>query len=150
MAKRAEMDWSIVIGTSPEEVFDYLVDVNRHHEWAHGDFRVEDVSDTPLKAGSTWTSYGFQPPKSPDHRNDVTVTALERPTRFAFTALDKGEEYLTSYTLVPDGAGTRLERTMDIPKPGGAAGLAFGGIVKTIIKPGVQKTLETFKSNLEG
>ena len=51
--------------------------------------------------------------------------------------------------LTPEGGGTRLERHQDIPKPGGAAGLAFGGVVKAFIKPGVQQTLETLKSNVE-
>jgi uncharacterized protein YndB with AHSA1/START domain len=150
MGKRAELDWTIVVDKSADEVFDYLVDIDRHHEWSTGDFRVEDVSERPLAVGTTWTSYGFQPPKEQDHRNEVTVTELVRPSRFAFTALDGGEEYRTTYVLTPEGAGTKVERHMDIPKPGGAAGLAFGGVVKAFIKPGVQKTLETFKANVEG
>lgn len=150
MGKRAELDWEIVVEKPAEAVFDYLVDVDRHHEWSTGAFRVEDVSERPLAVGATWTSYGFQPPKEQDHRNEVTVTELVRPSRFAFTAFDDGEEYRTTYVLTPEGSWTKIERHMDIPKPGGAAGLAFAGVVKAFIKPGVQKTLETFKANVEG
>lgn len=150
MGKRAELDWTIVIDKPVEEVFDYLVDIDRHHEWSAGPFRVEEVSERPLAAGTTWTSFGFQPPNEQDHRNEVTVTELVRPSRFAVTAVDDGEEYRTTYVLAPEGSGTRLERHMDIPKPGGAAGLAFAGVVKAFIKPGVQKTLEMFKANVEG
>jgi len=149
MGKRVELEWSIGIDKAPEEVFDYLVDLGRHHEWAHGDFRVENVSDTPLEVGSTWTTYALKPPSTPGHRTDTTVTALERPTRFAITVLDDGEEHYTTYVLTPDGAGTLLRQTLDLPKPGGAVGLAFNKMIKPHIESGVGKTLEVFKAGAE-
>jgi uncharacterized protein YndB with AHSA1/START domain len=150
VSKRVVMDWEIVVDKSPEEVFEYLTDIARHHEWASGDFRVEDVSDLPLRVGSSWTSYGFQPPGSKDHRNDVTVTELVPSSRFVFVAADGGEDYINTWVLTPEGSSTKVERTMDVPKPGGPMGVAFGSIVKTVIKPGVQKGMDKFKANIEG
>jgi uncharacterized protein YndB with AHSA1/START domain len=149
MSKRVVMDWTITVDRPADEVFAYLADIERHHEWASGEFRVEDLSEGPLAVGSTWTSYGFQPPNHKDHRNDVTVTELVSPSRLVFVAKDGGEDFVSTFDLTSVGDGTRVDRILDVPKPGGAMGLAFGGIVKTIIKPGVQKTMETFKSNIE-
>ena len=150
MGKRVVMDWTVVVDKAPDEVFEYLVDISRHHEWSSGDFRIEDVSDLPLRVGSTWTSFGFQPPNSKDHRNEVTVTELVPSSRFVFVAADKGEDFVNTWVLTPEGSGTKVERTMDVPKPGGAMGVAFSSIVKTVIKPGVQKGMDKFKANIEG
>jgi len=150
MAKRVTADWTVVVDRPVEQVFDYLTDISRHHEWASGEFRIENLTEGPLAVGSTWTSYGFQPPNSKDHRNDVTVTELVRPSRFAFAAADRGDETINSYVLTAEGSGTRVERTMDFPKPGGPMGLAFPGLLKGVIKPGIQKTMEVFKANIEG
>jgi uncharacterized membrane protein len=79
------------------------------------------------------------------------VTEFDRPSRFVFVAKDdKGDEFVNTYVLTAEGSSTRMDRTMEFPKPGGAAGMAFPTILKTVIKPSMQKTLETFKSNVEG
>lgn len=150
MAKRLTADWTVLVDRPPADVFAYLTDVERHHEWSSGDFRVEDLSPGPMAVGTSWTSYGFQPPSTKDNRNDVVVTEYVPSSRFVFVARDdKKDEFVNTWVLSPEGDGTRVDRTMDFPKPGGAAGLAFPAILKSVVKPGIQKTMDTFKANLE-
>ncbi len=66
------------------------------------------------------------------------------------TATDRGEQFMHTFTLSPAGSGTRLERAVDMPRPGGAVGVLFPLIVTFLIKPDVSRGLGRLKANLEG
>jgi uncharacterized protein YndB with AHSA1/START domain len=149
VAKVITIENSIVVDSTPEQVFAYLTDLDRQHEWSPGDFRVENLSDPELKVGTTWTSYGFQPPNTHDHRNDATVTEYVPGERFAFDVIDGSDTHQYSYTLTAVDGGTQLDRVMEMPKPGGPQGIAVEGVAKMIIKPGMQKNLEKLKKHVE-
>ena len=51
--------------------------------------RVEGAPETPVRAGTRYTSFGWLP-HDRDHRNDVRATAVEPPTALAPTATDSG------------------------------------------------------------
>ena len=120
MTGRAKTQVHIVIDRKPEDVFAYLADVQKHNDWSPKAYRVEGL-DGPVKLGTTFTSYGWVP-KDADHRNDVEVTAFEPSTRIEFTGREKGEDFVNTYVLIPEGNATRIDRTLDFPKPSG-----FGG-----------------------
>ncbi len=148
MTSRAVATCTVTVARRPDEVFAYLCDANRHGEWSPKAYRVEGLTDTPIRMGTTWTSYGWVP-RDPQHRNEVEVTDLSAPTRLRLVSIESGEEFINTFTLTPEGPGTRVERVMDLPRPGGMLGAVFPLLMKGLVKPGVQKGLTMLKTNLE-
>ena len=148
MGKRAKAQLSVDVKRTPDEVFAYLADVRRHAEWSPKAYRVEGI-EGPIEMGSTFTSYGWVP-KDADHRNDVEVTVFEPSRRIQFTAREKGESFLNTYELrAAVGGGTRIDRTVDMPTPDGAAGMFFPLILGGFIKPATNKGMKMLKAKLE-
>jgi uncharacterized protein YndB with AHSA1/START domain len=127
----------------PEQVFAHLVDLERH-EWSPGDYRVEDCSHAELEVGATWTAYGFRPPSTPDCRTEATVEELVPGERLTLVTQSDDGEQRYAYELTPEKGGTRVDREMQMPRPGGAQGFAVDRVAKLIIKPAMQKHLEEF------
>lgn len=147
MSGRAKAQLSVLVSRKPDEVFAYLADVHKHAEWSPKAYRVEGI-DGPVQLGSTFTSYGWVP-RDADHRNDVEVTAFEPSRKIEFTGREKGENFLNTYVLTPQGDATRIDRTIDMPKPDGVGGVLFPLILGGFIKPATNKGLKMLKANLE-
>ena len=54
------------------------------------------------------------------------------------------------FMVTADRAGSRVERVMEVQRPGGVVGLVFPLIAMVLIRPDVAKGLARLKSNLEG
>jgi uncharacterized protein YndB with AHSA1/START domain len=146
-----EATWTVTVDRSPDEVFAYLIDFSKHAEWSPKPYSVEALTDGPVRVGSRFHSKGYIP-REPNHENDVEVTKLEPPTRFSFVAKEPrdGPTITTDFVLTPHGnGGTRIDRTMNFPKPAGFPGLIFPAIMAMVIKPGVGKGMGMLKSRLE-
>lgn len=147
MAGRSTSSQSVSINRSPAEVFAYLSDVSKHAEWSPKPYRVEGTSG-PVKTGDTFASVG-QIPGDKNHRNEVTVTECSAPTRLVLDAEEKGQHFVNTFELQPQGDGTLLTRTMDAPKPPFPLSVLMPLILVAVIKPDVQKGLNNLKANLE-
>lgn len=148
MSRRAEVSKSVVVNKPAEVVFDYLVDIAKHPEWSPKPLRIEEMSG-PVAPGMTWASYGFIPGPKKEHRNDVEVTVVERPTKFAFVATEQGEKFVNTFTLTPEGNGTKVTRHLDIPVPPGVLGVLFPLISAMVVNPGVAKNMAMFKQRAD-
>lgn len=147
MAERIEMTFSTTINRPPDVVFDYLRDVSKHSEWSPKPFRVEG-SPGLVNAGDTFSSVGTIPGDK-NHRNDVTVTECAAPRRLVLDAMEKDEHFINTFELEPDGAGTRLTRVVDAPRPTFPLSMLFPLIKAVIIQPDVNKGLRNLKEVLE-
>jgi uncharacterized protein YndB with AHSA1/START domain len=146
---RATATASVEVGKPPAEVFAYLCQVSRHGEWSPRAYRVEGIeAGVPLQQGTRYTSFGWVP-RDPDHRNDVEVSEVTAPTRLVLTATDGGEQFISTFTVTPSGTGCRVQRVLDMPRPGGLIGLVFPLILAALVKPDVAKGLGRLKTNLE-
>ena len=109
--------FKIEIDAPPERVFDYLADVRRHTEWANpkAKMKAEQTAGDGPGADATYHTQGIFVNKPVSA--DLTVTAFERPRRFAIRS-DQHQEgkkevwYLNDYTLQPRGAGTEVTKHM--------------------------------------
>ncbi len=150
MVRRSAVTSSVHVERPPAEVFDYLADVARHGEWSPKPFGVEGVAIGHLvTAGKRFTSFGWLPGDK-DHRNDVEATAVDAPNRLVLTSTDKGQVAVNTFTVAPDGDGSRVERVMDVQRPGGVVGALFPVIAALVIRPDVAKGLARLKSKVEG
>ena len=145
---RITATWTLAVNKPNADVFSYLADVRKHSEWSPKPYRIEGLSEGPVGKGTTFTSYGWIP-KHPDNRNDVELTEYEPPSRLQFTSREKGQEFYNTYELSAEGSGTRVKRTMDMPKPPGFQGLVLPLFVAGFIKPAVMKGMRMMKANLE-
>jgi len=105
----AKAQYDVLIGRSPQDVFDYITRVETYAEWQRkgGIQKVDRLTGGPIGVGSQ-----FRMDRSMGGRTaaiDCTVTAFEPGKRFDFTSVDtSGFRGVLSTTLAPDGAGTRL------------------------------------------
>src|SRR5258708_3464800 len=143
------MTWTISVERAPAEIFDYLVDFARHGEWSPRPFAIEPLSDGPLTVGSRFRSSGSLPRDWRKYSNDVEVTAIEKPSHLAFAATERARVMRKEHTLVfknefvltPVESGTRIERRLETPTPGGVLGFVLLILSRYIIQPGVQKSM---------
>lgn len=146
MGKRAQATWTAKSSKSPEAVFDYLADFTKHPEWSPKPYRVEGAPTVATK-GATFTSWGWIPGDK-EHQNEVEITEVVAPRRLSWVGRDKGEDFINTFVLTPDGTDTRIEKTMDMPVPGGFVGVLFPVIMKLVVKPGVQKGMNLLEQRL--
>lgn len=139
---------SVAVDRPAEQVFAYLADVTRHPEWSPKPLRVEGAAAGPAAVGSRFTSVGSVP-GDPEHRNDVEVTACDAPARLELVADDPAGRFVNEFAVVPTGSGCRVERTMDLPRPGGVVGLLFPLLVRGFVRPDMTKGLRMLRANVE-
>lgn len=145
---RIQVTAAVDVDRPPAEVFGYLADVARHGEWSPKPLRIEGVAAGPAVAGTTFTSYGWVPGDG-DHRNDNEVTRSEAPSRLELVSMDGTSRFTSVFTVGPRGAGSRVERVLDMPRPGGLLGVVFPLISRFVIRPDVAKGLAMLKTNVE-
>jgi uncharacterized protein YndB with AHSA1/START domain len=148
VSKRLTETFTVTVDRPAADVFAYVSDVSKHAEWSPTPYRVEEVSDPTFATGTTFASYGVSR-QGPDHKNDVVVTANEPNTRFVLTSTDDGDTYVNTFTFTEQDGSTTVEKVLDMPKPGGPAGLAFPAIFKQAIAPRIQEGMDTLKAKLE-
>ena len=148
MSDRIVETFSVVINKPAEAVFAVISDVNNHAQWANGAYRIEDVSDPNFATGATFTSYGVSR-DSDNKRNDVTVMTNEPHSLFALSSLEDGDEYINTFSLTPEGEGMKVDKVIDMPKPGGPMGMMFAGIFKSVIAPRIAEGMDKMKEVVE-
>ena len=146
MSQRSVDRFVTTIDRPPDVVFAYLSDVSRHGEWSPKPFRVEGSSG-PVAAGDHFTSVGSVPGDR-NHRNDVTVVECAG-RRLVLDSSDRGEHFVNTFEVEADGAGSRVTRTVDAPKPSFPLSVVFPLIMAAVIRPDVHKGLANLKDVLE-
>jgi uncharacterized protein YndB with AHSA1/START domain len=146
---RMTASWSVDIKRGADEVFDYLADFSRHGEWSPKPFRTEDLPSGSASPGLTFVSYGAIPGDK-EHRNEVNVTEVQRPTRLVFSSTEpNGEVFVNTFTVTSRDGGSHVEREWDFPKPSGVMGVMFPVFMRAYVRPQVQKGLDKLKQVLE-
>ena len=72
-----------------------------------------------------------------------------RRARSSSPAARRARTSCNTYVLTPQGGGTRIDRTLDFPKPDGIGGVFFPLVLGGFIKPATNKGMKMLKANLE-
>jgi carbon monoxide dehydrogenase subunit G len=109
---------SVQINQSPEEVFDYLVDLRNELQWNPGVQSMEKVSDGPIEVGTKFLAKWKQ-----SQLIEVECIRFERPHRWAYS---NGGPLTVVFeiTLTSQGSGTLLASRFDV-RPRGLMRLFF-------------------------
>ena len=147
MSGRIKAQLSTVVNRPPEDVFAYLADVSKHAEWSPKAYRVEGL-DGPVRLGHDVHVVRLGPEgRRPSQRR--RGHGVRRARTIEFTGREKGEDFLNTYVLTAQGSGTRIDRTLDFPKPDGIGGAFFPLVLGGFIKPATNKGMKMLKANLE-
>lgn len=77
------------------------------------------------------------------------IARAQPPARFAFTAYEKSQPFKHKFILTAAPEGTKVERTVDSPEPTGFLRVIYPILWPVVIKPGVQRDLESFMARCE-
>ena len=148
----AHITRSIEIDTSPEEIFDYITDLDRLTEWATIVKETRDLGDRPIQQGTTF-SQTVKAAGSVEIDCDWHVKQLERPrhVHYEATAPDGGEMQMSQTVTRLDDGRSKVEIDLDYEVPGGI----LGQIADKLIFEGQNEkeadtSLENLKRILEG
>jgi len=137
----AVIESSTLIKRSPEDVFDYLVDLRNELEWNPGVVSMEKLTDGPIGVGTRYLAKWKQ-----SQRIEVECVAFDRPHRWAYT--NGGPVSVTfTVTLTPYQTGTRLVARFDA-RPRGWMRLVFP-VFMLVMKRQERANMVNIRRNLE-
>lgn len=142
----ATMESQVQISASPEEVFAYLSDLEKHPEWSHS-LEVKKTSEGQVGVGASYRSKG----KNFGITASETVEVTEhRPNeRFAWrTTGAMGMKFGWSFKLTPREGGTLLIERFE--PPGGLVGSLINLATGSSTRKAMQEGLGRIKVRLEG
>ena len=139
---------SIEINRSPEDVFAYLDDVERHGEWQDQIVAVERQSDGPLGVGSRVRETRRVP--GGDRSMTYEVTEHNPPRQSSFRVVDGPVRAVGTISIEPVGDGSRSRLTIAIDFKGhGLAGRVLLPVAKGQARKQIPKDQAKLKDVLE-
>ena len=137
----AVIENSVQIDRSPEDVFDYLVDLRNELEWNPGVESMEKLTDGAIGVGTEYLARWNQ-----SSLIEVECVRFERPYRWAYT--NGGPISVTfEVTLTPQGTGTLLASHFEA-HPHGLMKLFFPVLLQSL-KRGEKQNMQHIKHALE-
>ena len=143
--------WTVRIEASPDKVWPLVADVGRHAEWSPKPYRMEWTAGEPNAVGSSFRSVGWLP-NDKNHQMRGKVTVNEPQSRFEVSSSDDGTsatQWTNRYDLTSDGTSTTVVKTMSGPPGKGFGKMVFAIVFPLIVRPGVQKGMDTLKARAE-
>jgi uncharacterized protein YndB with AHSA1/START domain len=140
--------WTVTIDASPENVWPWVGNLEKHADWSPRPYRVEWVSGEPNAVGSTFRSFG-RVPNDKDHAMEGRVSVSEPLKVFEVTTHDDKQQWTNRFELAPSGAGTTVTKTMEGPESFLLKAMYEVALV-LFVRRAVQKGLDMLKARAEG
>lgn len=133
---------SRTIQASAEEVFDASTDIHSWAEVVPAITQIEPLTEGPVGVGTRFRETRVMWGR--EATEEMEFLEFERPGRYVLGAESHGCRYRTTFTLTPDGSGTKLEMNFD------GEPLTFGAKVMTfLMKPMMKKMGDMCAKDLE-
>ncbi|MDP9304406.1 MAG: SRPBCC family protein [Actinomycetota bacterium] len=144
----APISESIEIDRTPDDVFAYLDEVERHGEWQEQIVAVEPQDDGPLRVGSRVKETRRVP--GGDRTMTYEVTEHNPPRQSSFRVLDGPVRADGTISIEPIGDGSRSRLTITIDFTGhGLAGKVLLPVARTQARKQIPKDQARMKELLE-
>ena len=144
----SRVEREIEIGRAPAEVHALLMDPDRLGEWVSIHRAVKDVSDRPLRKGSTLRQTLHL--GGTDFDVAWTVVEDEAPSRVRWEGKGPARSKASAeYELEAVSGGTRFSYANEFKLPGGPLGAVAARMVSGASERETEKTLENLKRVLE-
>ncbi len=140
------LESEVQISASPEEVFAYLSDLEKHPEWSHC-MEIEKTSEGPAGVGASYRSKGKN--FGITANETVEVTEHQPNERFGWrTTGAMGMKFGWSFELSPQEGGTLLIERFE--PPSGLVGSFINLATGSSTRKAMQEGLDRIKEKLEG
>ncbi len=142
----AAMESQVQISASPEEVFAYLSDLEKHPEWSHC-MEIEKTSEGQVGVGASYRSKG----KNFGITANETVEVMEHQPNERFgwrTTGAMGMKFGWSFELSPQEGGTLLIERFE--PPSGLVGSFINMATGSSTRKAMREGLDRIKERLEG
>ena len=142
----AKIVHSIEISRSPEDVFAYIDDLERHGEWQGQIISVKRETEGPTRVGTRATDRR----KVPGGERDITyeITEHEPPRRASFRGLNGPIRPVGTITVEPLGDG-RSRVTLELDFEGHGFGKLILPLVQRDARKQVPKDQQRLRERLE-
>lgn len=138
------LEATVAINCPPEQVFDTLIDVEHHTDWASGPGEITNVSENPAQMGTTFGQRSNFLGRDLDI--NATVNVFEPGQKLGF-AIDKPFPAQIIFTVEPQAGGTKVTMSSEL-EPGGFFKVA-GPLLSRSLKGTMEKDLQSLKAILE-
>ncbi len=140
------LESEVRISASPEEVFAYLSDLEKHPEWSHT-MEIKRTSEGPIGVGSTYASKGKNFGMTAN--DTVEVTEHQPNERFAWrTTGAVGMKFGWSFEMRPQEGRTLLTERFE--PPAGVIGSLISTFTGSSTRKAMEEGLANIKEKLEG
>jgi uncharacterized protein YndB with AHSA1/START domain len=140
--------FSTTINASPEAVWPWVAELEKHSEWSPKPYLVQRVSGTPGSVGSTYRSEGWIPGDS-THVNTVEITEVVPGERLVLRADEEMGSFHNAYRLAPVDGGTQVTYELVFPPLKGAQKLMLALLFPLVGKPNIRKRMRLLKAKVE-
>ena len=142
----ATMESQVQISASPEEVFAYLSDLEKHPDWSHC-MEIEKTSEGQVGVGASYRSKGKN--FGITANETVEVTEHQPNERFGWrTTGAMGMKFGWSFELSPQEGGTLLIERFE--PPSGLVGSLINMATGSSTRKAMREGLDRIKERLEG
>jgi uncharacterized membrane protein len=138
---------SVEISRSPEQVFSYLDQLDRHGEWQESILEVKIDTEGPTRAGSRAT----EKRKVPGGPREFTyeVTEHDPPRRVAFRGLNGPVRPVGTVIVEPIGDGSSSRVTLEFNLVGHGLGRLIAPLARMDARRQIPKDQRRLKERLE-
>ena len=139
---------TVTIQASPETVWPWIVNLDKHADWSPKSYRVELLSGEAGAVGARYRSFGVVPGDK-DHENEVEITEVVPERRLVLTARDENGAFTNTLTLTPSGTGTLVSFQLTFPPMKGMAKFLVPILFPTVGKGDMRKRMALLKATVE-
>lgn len=136
------------IDAPAERVWPWVADLGKHAAWSPKPYSMEWVQGEPNAVGSHFRSIGSVPFDT-SHRNEGEIVQNTPNGRFALRAHDDQGVYLNTFTLEPQGMGTKVTFRLDFVETKGMARFAVPVVFPLVGKRDIRNRMSLLKAKVE-
>jgi uncharacterized membrane protein len=138
---------SIEINRSPDDVFAYVDDLDKHGEWQEQIVSVHVETDGPTRVGTRATDKR----RMPGGRRDITyeITEHDPPRKSSFRGVTGPVRPAGNIIVEPLDGGTRSKLTLELDIKGQGAGVLFALLARASARKEIPKSHQRLKEILE-
>lgn len=133
------------VAATPERVWNILTDIPRAADTLRGVDDIEMLTEPPYVVGTRWRETRTMFDKKATE--ELWVTTADAPHRTVVEAESSGTHYTTTFTVVPDGAGSILGMEFAGELVSGSAWHRF--LWKAFGKAGLRAVSKTMRADLD-
>ena len=107
-------EMSIFVNAPIDQVYGLVSNIHRHPEWAFNPLELHHIAGPEHGVGATFSSVAHRVVSTVETlRGQIRVVLDDPPKQFAYETHDSSGRYRWTFTVTPEGNGSRLTQRME-------------------------------------